>query len=492
MKKILVVLAAAVFLTMAASSAYALHSFFQDTGLTYYDKEKAYPGYTLVRLQWGADKSATPQDTYLFDIEGNVVNVWNDAQGCRFIDNGNLFCFTTDGLGLQERDWSGKTVWLWKVPADRPDLTSLHHQNRGMVFNKKLNKYTRISIAMRTLKLADGLFLGADPAKMRTDATPDGVIEIDPDTNKIIWEWNSADHLIQNKYPDKANYVGAGKTLADYPGRYDINWGSGMRGDFVHFNSIDYNETLGQIVVNNSTGSEFWVLDHQGTFVPNDYAASKALAAGPKGDLLYRWGNPSLYGAGAEPSFTYGVASNGDQQQFFSHAIQWIKPGLKGAGNFLFLDNGARRVTGGLYTTIIEVNPYDSNGKYIPLMQAGLNSNRVSKQIVWSFKSKDYHSFYTHQGSYTHRLPNGNTFIATARGQYFQVTEAGEVVWEWLIPLSQDGIIKTRLFDEDGANGSFPTMYGADHPALKGKDLTPKAHLTTDREDKLNIFLHSW
>jgi hypothetical protein len=48
-------------------------------------------------------------------------------------------------------------------------------------------------------------------------------------------------------------------------------------------------------VVNAKHMSEFYVIDHGGTFVAGDYAASKALAASDAGDFLYRFGNPSAY-----------------------------------------------------------------------------------------------------------------------------------------------------------------------------------------------------
>ena len=84
----------------------------------------------------------------------------------------------------------------------------------------------------------------------------------------------------------KANYG----VVKDNPGKLDVNFGRRQDREIgFHINSLDYNETLGQMVVNNSTDSEFYVIDHQGTFVPGDAAASIALAAGRKGDFLFRW-----------------------------------------------------------------------------------------------------------------------------------------------------------------------------------------------------------
>ena len=74
------------------------------------------------------------------------------------------------------------------------------------------------------------------------------------------------------------------------------------------------------IVINNSTDSEFYVIDHGATFVPGDPEKSIELAAGPKGDFIYRFGNPCTYDSGDCPSLSNEGqrASNGHQQMFFT------------------------------------------------------------------------------------------------------------------------------------------------------------------------------
>jgi hypothetical protein len=69
----------------------------------------------------------------------------------------------------------------------------------------------------------------------------DTLVEVDLKGN-IIWEWRFVDHLIQDFDATKANYVGQGKTLADYPGRLNVNLpGRPLRQDWLHCNSMDYN-----------------------------------------------------------------------------------------------------------------------------------------------------------------------------------------------------------------------------------------------------------
>jgi hypothetical protein len=95
---------------------------------------------------------------------------------------------------------------------------------------------------------------------------------------------------------------------------------------------------------------------------------------------------------------------------------------------------------------------------------------------------EDTDNFYGSFASSTKRLPNGNTLINEANtGRLFEVTTAGEKVWEYVNPVTADGPI-----NEDGeipvffapigilSNSVFRAhRYGFDYPAFAGRDLTP-------------------
>jgi hypothetical protein len=267
-----------------------------------------------------------------------------------------------------------------------------------------------------------------------------------------------------------------------------MNWGRGQNSlDFIHMNSLDYNEILDQVVVNASIQSEFYVIDHGNTFIPGDPKASIALAAGPKGDILYRWGNPSVFKQGKEPSYREGIASENDQAVAFTHDIQWIKQGLPGAGHFLLFDNGSRRTTISR-SAIVEVNPYKgsmNDGIYIPQMEAGYEKG-ISKQIVWSWMATNPNSFYSRNISGCQRLPNGNTLATSGvHGHFVEVTAKGEVVWEYINPMycsgkSQFGEgLPTKVMLDSMESSVFTShRYGPDYPGLKGKDLKPQGKIT--------------
>ncbi len=322
---------------------------------------------------------------------------------------------------------------------------------------------------------------GADPS-IQWDAAPDGVVEVDMDGN-VVWEWWSLDHVVQDKNPNWPNYG----VLAEHPERFNLNWGSGVSGDFTHQNALDYNRPLDQIVVNNDRMGELYVIDHGGTFVVGDFEASRALAAGPKGDIIFRWGHPWLYGAGEAPSYnTDGdVTSEGDRMLFHHHDTQWIKAGLPGEGNFLIFENGSRR-PGFHRSEILEVNPYAGtypNSAYLPERAAG----GPAQQVVWNFTSVQPNSFSSRNISGVQRLANGNTLGVSGRhGHVFQVTPEGEVVWEYIVPIvrgtSEDAepgeIYKTVMSDTEDNSIFTATWIAPGHPGLAGRDLTPQGAIT--------------
>jgi len=59
----------------------------------------------------------------------------------------------------------------------------------------------------------------------------------------------------------------------------------------------------------------------------------------------------------------------------------------------------------------------------------------VTEKIVWEYQGDPPESFYSRTRGSNQRLPNGNTFIAESdSGRLFEVTPAGEIVWEFLNP----------------------------------------------------------
>ena len=478
------------------------------TELIQYDPARAYEGYTLFTPMLG-------RNAYLIDMRGQVVNMWPTPESwweaeiresARLLEDGTLLRAKTVGDGstpgtYQLVDWDGEVIWEFE---NMREGYSGHHDFR-MIWNPKLEERTLMYTNTREMTHEEVIALGVDPALRESYASrPDGLIEIDMDGN-IIWEWNVSDHLVQDINPDLSTYG----VISEHPERLDPNFGTGVSGNWIHANAFDYNEILDHVVINNSRLSEFYVIDHGSTFIPGDPERSIELAAGDAGDFIYRWGNACVYDSGDCPSMTdEGLStSNGHQQVFFSHDIQWIRDRevrplngeIPGAGHFLIFNNGARQ-PGPTFSSVIELNPYDrpmGKGVYVPQTVAGYERLRVgggmssgeqnvSKQVVWRFNGTVPNSFYSMYISGVQRLPNGNTLVCPgAHGHIFEVTTDGDIVWEYINPVgdrisNDDGVYKIMT---DRVGGGFNSIFkcqrfSPNYPGLEGRDLTSRGTIT--------------
>ena len=98
---------------------------------------------------------------------------------------------------------------------------------------------------------------------------------------------------------------------------------------------------------------------------------------------------------------------------------------------------------------------------------------------VWSYTNPS--TFYSNHLSGAQRLPNGNTLITEGTsGHLFEVTPEGEVVWEYINPVTKTfGTVKVLDDAIPMTNAVFRAYrYAPDHPALRGKDLSPKGTIT--------------
>jgi hypothetical protein len=265
----------------------------------------------------------------------------------------------------------------------------------------------------------------------------------------------------------------------------------------LHCNSLDYNQELDQIVINSVQG-EFYVIDHGGTFVPDDSQASIAKSSGLAGDFLYRFGDPARYEQGDPPSIldNWTTSTTGNKQIGGSHDIQWIQAGLPGAGHFLVFNNSQYLFERTPQSSILEINGYlnankEEMGSYVNPPDASyykLESDKdthkttrlVSNQVVWMYRSKSNQAFFSHIGGSAQRLPNGNTLICSdTEGHLFEVTADGILVWEYINPVTRDGILTVMPDSLPMTNFVFRAYrYTADYPGLAGKTLTAGDTLT--------------
>jgi hypothetical protein len=158
-------------------------------------------------------------------------------------------------------------------------------------------------------------------------------------------------------------------------------------------------------------------------------------------------------------------------------------------------------------SSVLEIDPFlgaddvSTPGKYVNPPDAGYRREsydhdthnqprQISKQIVWSYRSVNSHGFFSHIGSSGQRLPNGNTFVCSdTEGHFFEVTAKGELAWEYINPVTRDGPVKVLGDVLPMTNSAFRAYrYGTDHPAFKGRDLTPKGTITERAEQGVDNY----
>lgn len=385
-------------------------------------------GYTLA-----APLSST--DTLLVDLNGSIAHIWpsTDAPGLAayLLPDGNLLRTVDDGSlqaggaggGFDVIDWNGQVLWQYRYST--PDV--LQHHDVAVLENGNV-----LLIAWERKTQAQAVAAGRDPATVGNVLRPDHLIEVrqtGPVTGEIVWEWHVWDHLVQDFDPGQANFG----VVADHPQLVDINFppggtGQGNMGDWMHTNAVAFHPVMDQIVLSVHHFNELWIIDHSTT---------SAEAAGPAGDLLYRWGNPRAYGHGTPA----------DQMLWGQHDVQWIAEGSPGAGHLLVFNNGGGR-PGGPYSSVDEIaTPWDAlTGSYS--RDAGQPFG--PSDLVWSYVAPDPHSFFAMNISGAERQPNGSTLITEGPvGYVFEVNEAGQMLWDWQNTVPQVGnkrIFKTRRY----------------------------------------------
>jgi hypothetical protein len=394
-------------------------------------------------------------ETYLVDMEGRVVNVWKcdcaPGLAAHLLANGNLLRAGTikdspfpdasgSGGRIQEFTWDGKLVWDFTYYSDKvlPHHDICKLPNGNVLINVWVLKSAReaIDAGRRAETVQDNGMLSC------------ALLEVKPTgktTGKIVWEWHTWDHLIQDFDAKKQNHGEVGA----HPELIDLNFGVNTlasivarpeelerlraigyigssdhkrqqpRTDWLHVNSLAFNAELDQIMLSTPEFAEVWIIDHSTTTA--EAASHKGGRYGKGGDLLYRWGNPRAYRAGTVKN----------QKLFGQHDAHWIAKGLPGEGHVLILNNGTGR-HGGAYSSVDEiVLPVDETGHYAHTAGKPYGPEKE----VWTYVASKRTDFYDPVMSGAERLPNGDTLICSgSEGIVFEATSKAEVVWKYLNP----------------------------------------------------------
>lgn len=425
------------------------------------NEANTYVGYTLF------ESSRSPV-TYLIDNKGRYVHSWHSqylpALSNYLLEDGNLLHtaavgnshFTGGWAGgrVELLDWNSNLFWAYDYSND---FHCQHHDVRPLPNGNFL------ILAWEAKTRAEAITAGRDPGKIwSNELWPDHIIEVNPLSDSIVWQWHTWDHLVQDYDSTKANYG----VVADHSELVDINYtptGTAYA-DWMHSNTIDYNPQFDQVILNVRDPGEIWVIDHSTTTA--EARGHSGGRYGMGGDLLYRWGNPQAYRAGGAT----------DRKLFGQHEAVWVEPGLPGAGHITVFNNGVGRPCIDNNSSVDEfIPPCDSSGFY-PRPKPGQAFG--PSDLCWSYVAEWPKTFYSKYMSGARRLPNGNTLICEAdSGFFFEVTHDSQVVWRYVNPvtesiLSQGDTVPKGTWSRQ--NSTFRvTRYAPDYPGLFGHDLTP-------------------
>ncbi|MAI24060.1 MAG: hypothetical protein CL828_08380 [Crocinitomicaceae bacterium] len=414
------------------------------------------------------------ETTYLIDKCGRHIHNW-ETEGrpglmAYFMENGDLVRtrrhqtgqFLGGGIGgiLERFNWEGDLLWTDTL------ATFSQHQHHDIAIMPNGNI---LAILWEKWSAEDAIERGQLPELASEEVWVTRVVELAPQPStgsEVVWSWSPWEHLIQNTDPALPNYG----EPSDHPERFDINFeavaeaggpGFGQEAayDWMHVNSIQYHPERDEIVLSSRHWSEVWIIDHSTT--TEEAAGSSGGQHGKGGDLLWRWGNPAAYGQGDE----------GDQTFFGQHDAQFISnpEGLRISA----YNNGVGRPDGN-YSTVqqIQVPLDEESGFAYPI-----NGTFGPEAATWTYPTIPDFTFYSPNISGYTQLSDGHHLICQgAKGRFFELDEAGNLVWEYFNPITSTGPL---------AQGSNPvqnavfrvTSIPTSHPGLAGRDLEPDTPL---------------
>lgn len=340
--------------------------------------------------------------SYLLNKEGHKIYEWtfdsNLGNDLEILPNGKLLGIfkATDpeiafgGYGgiIKTLGSDGTTEWEYNFAT----YDKIAHHDVEMLPNGNV-----LFIAWERISSSIASQAGVDT--ITTDIFPEVIVEVNPTTNQIVWEWHSFDHIVQDRFDTLPNFA----NVSDNPQLIDINYNAVENGDIMHANGIDYDAEKDVIYLSVNFYHEVWVIDHSTTTA--EAATDSGGNYNKGGNLLYRFGNPEAY-----------QNTHGERIFNNNHFPNLLEGNEPGAGNMLVYGNGNDINQ----STVFELDLPD-NFSLLP------NTDN-EPGIVWSFTHPD---LYFGRISGAVRLKNGNTLIAEGDYGFWEVTPNNDIVWKY-------------------------------------------------------------
>ena len=355
--------------------------------------------------------------THLLDQNSEILNLWPHERGPSSMpyllpDSSIIYPYRVEnptmisggvGGGIRRIKWDGTIIWDYKISDD----TYQHHHDV-----EPLPSGNMLIIAWDRKTAEEAYEKGrVEIDNALNEMWSCAILELNPFTGNIDWEWHLWDHLIQDVDSTLENYG----IIWDHPELFDINLGNvgssgGPNADWIHLNSVDHNTVLDQIIISSRSHNEIFIIDHSTTV--EDAATHSGGISGKGGDILYRWGNPQNYGRGGDANHLLGT----------QHGVNWIPADYPGEGNIIIFNN---RHVGGITSAVIEIEPpLEPDNNYF------ISEGEPFGPGTWEWIYED-NLIASKQGG-VFRQPNGNTLITESDSSHiFEVDPSGNTVWDY-------------------------------------------------------------
>lgn len=422
--------------------ANGVHAQSPTVGLRHYDPATT-DGYILFTPE-------TNTSAFLIDRCGQKINEWTfsetPALTVYLLENGSILRAGIDSLEI--RDWNNNLVWSYAMTANG---FRQHHDI------EPLPNGNILCICSDIITGQDAINAGRDPNLVFNNTLrSERIVELEPvGTNQVnvVWEWKAIDHVIQDYDALMSNYG----TVEDHPELIDLNYVTNSSPDWLHYNGIDYNENLDQIIMSSRHMSEIYIVDHSTTTA--EAASHSGGNSGKGGDYLWRWGNPEVY--------RQGTAA--DRRLYRQHDAKWVEQGALDEGKIsVFNNEGDGSVT---FSEVGLIEPQIIGGQY------QLNNNAfLPTDYDWTWNGSVLGNVVLEtKKSGAQVLANGNFLVTeTSKGQVSEFTKSGTHLWTYTNPTGYN--IYNQYDPVQNEDNKFfrGEFYAPDYAGLVGQDLTPQ------------------